>query len=251
MKKTNFRWHHIILRFPNDKNALPCAPWVALADSPAHYLVANEVFWPLLRKYRRQLPLWRFHRMFVPRKDSEFYPTNEFKFKFYSTPKTWRNIDKGIRNNYLVKKLQEKRIITNLESECSSSDSTAAVGSDNDRNWSYAMKEVWPFYIHGVSVAWLRLLRHHYQNLVKESYSMDASSTYFDPEESLKFYHKVSLAVYEDWGRWGCHAFFHHASGVFGYNPILFKRRVKDVRLKKDKKFWKGKNRIISGMVKF
>ena len=241
------RWYHCKLRFLSDteKDIYD----IAKGNSSLHLLVAHKVFWPILRfgKFGDQVYPWRFHRMFIPgnsiNNEGGF---NEFKFKFYTNLDTFKSIKSAILKDKNLKELKEKGILLSKE-VCESPDSNFAIGSDRDKNWSYPIKTIWPYYINGVSIAWI--------NLVDYFYNVSMEECFIESYENMSFPEKVALykGVVKDIEKqfyyYSNHAFFHHATAVFGYAPTRVLFNKESIELKKTGLFGFGK--YIKGNIQF
>jgi hypothetical protein len=69
----------------------------------------------------------------------------------------------------------------------------------------------------GVSSLWLGLINDHIHNSSKASKSIS---------ELLEAYRKVDAKITDNWRIEGQHAFLHHMNAVFGYQPMLIKKRL-------------------------
>ena len=150
--------------------------------------------------------MWRFHRIYVDGIQ------HNFTLKLYcSSSLVTRKFFPAVKRHPLVKTLYNFDMLKGLLVARSDS---YDIKDDHDSTWPMPIKEIWPYYIHGVSRAWLTMVQSYYQKaLVSEEIK--------DPTE-LDFWSKIDLyglvadAIEEDWGRHAKHAMFHHANLLFG-----------------------------------
>ena len=245
-------WHHIIMRFPYEKYEFGIK-WkhrqIVGSDVALHYLAAREVLFSLVQEF--DFSLFRFHRMFVPvdRATKTTEAVNHLKLKFMCTPQQFIQVKKIYFKNLWVKSLTKKKLLKSEVEE--STDSCEMVGSDHDQNWHPYMKEVWPYYIHGVSIAWMRLVNLIYKEVVLEHYFSD--KVIKDPEnlkDNLNLYEWVRGGVLGVWQSNAAHAFFHHTGGIFGYNFMSVRWGYYDYMLESMGFIFKG-TADIYGRVRF
>ncbi len=169
-----------------------------------HLLIANEILVPVLQLFEKEMFLWRIHRMF----DAD-QGMNRFMFKFYGPEYICPDIIEHIKS---YKHYDELKNWTSLELEGFLTQGSE-VRDDNDGNWPDGIKEVWPYYIHGVSRAWLKMI---------EFFSGGAESAVSTNnfEEKVKSYLSINESIDKIWVEWGGHAMLHHLNAVFGYKHI-------------------------------
>jgi len=211
-------YYHIIFHLPfeNDNK-------YSIVDSSIHYLIVEELLFNIVNRYEAIIYPWRLHRMFIKKK------TNEFKFKFYCSKWTFNFIRNKVLSNYSMQELLNKRIIKRVE-YYKYPYGTNEIGSDNDISWDYFIKEIWPYYICGVSKSWVYMIHKIFDKVKKENYLNNCHL--YPLENRLKYYEKVKNEIEWSWINYGNHAFFHHANALFGYKKIRFKRFKKEVKLK-------------------
>jgi hypothetical protein len=169
-------------------------------------LLAHRVVAPVLAQYRDMIELWRFHR-----RAGRDGAGHQFSFIFYATPRTAKRIYTALQADPLLQRLQSVKIVytpihANKEPD---------IESTSDPNWPIVIQKSWPYYIMGVSAMWLDLIA----EIVKENPG--------EPNPSIKelkqYYADISDAVTGLWRTEGQHAFLHHLSAVFGYQPLLIR----------------------------
>lgn len=216
------KWWHVKIDMDTEVKD-EFSPGVFTVDSPLHYLFVMEVFHPILMTYSKDLYLWRFHRQFCSfdegqRLIARAAPIHQFKFKFYCTEETARRVIDMANSGLKKLKKEEKKIFNWFEAE-PSMDSSPVVGSDRDQSWPHRIKLVWPYFIHGVSMAWYKLVINEIEDTVVK--------TFVDPKwldlrlyTRLPIYSATALSVRTLWVRESANPFFHHMNGVFGYQKV-------------------------------
>lgn len=214
------QWHHIIMRFVHDKYDVDYehADKIVGADAGIHYLAAREVLFLLIN--HDFMDLFRFHRMYIsPQQETKgFKAVNHLKLKFMCTPRHFGILKKAYLKNPHRKQLRKQGFLIWEEIE-ESTDSNEHPGSDNDMNWHPFVKDAWPYYIQGVSMAWMKMVDRAYLKVMQEHYfpyNLDPE----DVEGNLAVYQLVRAYMKTIWQSNAAHAFFHHAAGVFGYNWV-------------------------------
>jgi len=241
-------WHQIIISFKTDlKKDFYC---VNTADSPAHLLVAEEIFRKVLDKH--YFKLWRFHRQFVIYKEEyvNVKNRNEFKFKFYASIEKYRDVRKTFEKVMEDTQADIWDIIDNIDFFSCLKDEE--VSDDCDDSWSLIIKQIWPYYINGVSRAWLKAIDELW---IKETRYISEAKDY-DIYQKLNLYKMIAGEIKRNWIKHANDSFFHHANALFGYHGVDVRWYEHDTRLKtyktdikKEKGF--GKKKIVYGEVKF
>ena len=255
MVKRVSNWYHVIFNLCSDKGKDKYE--IAKVDSPVHYLLANEIIFPLILS-EPSIFLWRFHRIFVAKNEHNGKYTNihQFKFKFYIQPHSGGGdkkepsgqviIDKMLKENEgLIGELKKGKVLKVVEA--ANVFSSSRIGSDCDINWHYAMKEAWPYYIHGASRVWMELVKFFYQKVINEDYIDDPLSLSLG--QKLNLYEKVSKAIAALWVDQANHAMFHHINCLFGSLPIWVKWKRERTLLKKSG--FLDKEKLVYGYVVF
>ncbi|MCK4788025.1 MAG: hypothetical protein KAV87_30005 [Desulfobacteraceae bacterium] len=209
MSSANYYWYVIIFRIKmlNSKHKYRR---INQTDSPIHSLIANEIFAPMIEKFQEDIRVWRFHRSFHSAKDS-----HPFRLKFYAVDGMQSKITKYVKSHTLYQKLKKEDLLylkPGKDVICEKLTTDTAIKDDNDPQWSDEIKEIWPYYIHGVSRAWLRMI----QVFADKEKSLPQSSF----EENLDFYDRINRLIEQQWVKWGLHAMLHHLNAVFGYKHI-------------------------------
>ena len=90
--------------------------------------------------------------------------------------------------------------------------------SVSSHHWSPALQRNWPSYIMGVSTLWLGLI---------DDFIADVSTGDDDVFALLEEYREVDSRITTVWRDEGQHAFLHHLSAVFGYEPLLIRKEIR------------------------
>ncbi len=92
-----------------------------------------------------------------------------------------------------------------------------AIEAYSDPSWSLSIQRHWPSYIMGVSAMWLGLIDEMKQfDLVDET----------DIDLLYEQYRAINEYLMLVWYVEGQHAFLHHLSAVFGYQPMLIRKEI-------------------------
>lgn len=195
-------WHHVRLKWH--------WPEEQAADWPLDLLIADRVFSDLITEYQGALPLWRFHR-----RAARDTAGHQFSFIFYGSEVTADAIIEDINNNELVNRLLEKGRLEDVH--VTTPGDASELQATSDSNWPDKLQSVWPMFIMGVSQSWLGLVETHADSPPRLAHrNVDAL---------IRYYSDVNEEVNEVWNQYAQHAFFHHISGVFGYQPVGLRMR--------------------------
>ena len=81
-------------------------------------------------------------------------------------------------------------------------------------NWPESIQNSWPYFIMGVSLMWL--------DLVEQTVDPNELGSRLSVSKRLKYYKEIDNQITALWKHSGRHAFFHHISGLYGYEPLDF-----------------------------
>ena len=169
--------------------------------------IAHQVIIPVFDMYSDSIKLWRFHRR-AARDDTG----HQFSFIFYTTRKTAGNIFQLIEKNALLKQLLKENILEQVSLDNVTKPRRQKIEDTSDKNWSISIQKSWPYYIMGVSTLWLDLL------------NQEIKKSKLDTSKSIQLqqaqYEKINEQLTRQWKEQGKHAFFHHISAIFGYEPL-------------------------------
>ena len=87
----------------------------------------------------------------------------------------------------------------------------------SDPHWSQTLQRNWPSFIMGVSALWLGLIDD--QMATVSTQSLEVSGL-------LESYRQADITITSMWREEGQHAFLHHLSAIFGYEPLLIRREI-------------------------
>ncbi|MCE5335912.1 MAG: hypothetical protein LLG06_15120 [Desulfobacteraceae bacterium] len=183
--------------------------WPSEAESPAWHrdlLVAHRIIEPVIDRFRDSIFLWRFHRRAAPDESG-----HQFSFVFYGTRATARGVFDMIRSNTLVEDMKSSGMLLRDVYDETDRISRPGIEGTSDRSWSAPLQRSWPYFIMGVSMAWLDLI---------EQFAGDGRekpATFADMEV---FYEGINRDIQRTWSAEGGHAFLHHLNALFGYVPV-------------------------------
>ncbi len=168
---------------------------------------------PIIDTTTERLLFWRFHRRAAP-DDSG----HQFSFLFYSDAAALREINAQIQQNPTVHQALKKRIIEHAICDDASQPRRPKISAMSDAKWSPALQKHWPAFIMGVSRLWLGLINEAFKDLPPHEEDFD---------KKLEQTYKAEKTINAMWYKEGQHAFFHHLSAVFGYEPLLIRKAVR------------------------
>ncbi|HFD12674.1 MAG TPA: hypothetical protein ENJ32_09425 [Crenotrichaceae bacterium] len=167
-------------------------------------LVAIEVFAPLLKQYRSDIELWRFHR-----RAGNDTSGHLFSFIFYSSAATAKRIYDDVENNEVLLTLLQEGQLDGVLFDDVSKLSRPHREDTSDKSWPMIIQKSWPDYIMGVSQMWLNLV----ESLAKNNHHLDTVEHYQDVHDKL-----TAL-----WRENGQHVWLHHLNAIYAYNPMLIR----------------------------
>lgn len=176
-------------------------------DFSSNLIIAHQIINPVLENHHQDIKLWRFHRRAA--KDSVGH---QFSFIFYSTPESARKIFQKINSNPISAQLINENIIEKIHLDDPDKPKHPGIEDSSDKNWPVTIQKSWPYYIMGASILWLDLLN---QQAIQEK--LDVSKGITSQQEQYK---KINEKITQQWKAQGKHAYFHHISGIFGYEPL-------------------------------
>lgn len=185
-------------------------PWPEQEPEPdfsTNLMIANEVIAPLLERRAGQFKLWRFHRRAA--RDSAGH---RFSFIFYATPELAEAVYAEIRGDRTFASLERKGVILALHTNDPNAPTRPGLAGASDPDWAPQIQRAWPYFIMGASVMWLDLLQQEIDPAALHAQTTTAAR--------LDYYRGVNDRLTKLWNEQGRHAFFHHLSGIFGYEPI-------------------------------
>jgi len=183
-------------------------------EEPAWYndlIIADRIIAPVLDRYKQDIPLWRFHR-----RAALDQAGHRFSFIFYSTPETARKIYEAIESTALLQEMKSTGVIINITYDDTGRITRPDIDGTSDGQWSQPVRRSWPYFIMGVSRMWLDLI---------DQFAEDGRQKPSSLAEIQASYREIDRNVREAWEKEGGHAFLHHLSAVFGYNPVLINQK--------------------------
>ena len=182
-------------------------------DWAVDHLLAHAVVGPVLKKHIRELSWWRFHRRAVPDKIG-----HQFSFLFYSSSRVSAHVMEEIRQSDVLRQALAARIVEKIIFDDPDKPTRPRIEATSDRRWSPELQRNWPSYIMGVSSLWLGLIED-----VMADVPVDADNL----ATLLEQYRQAEAAVTNMWHREGQHAFIHHLSAIFGYEPLVIRKEIR------------------------
>jgi hypothetical protein len=176
-------------------------------DFSRHLLIADKIFAPALAAHQEHIPLWRFHRRAGRDKAG-----HRLSLILYTDSATAEAFNHSVSSNLLTSWLTERNMIEKTGFHPRSPQEMGQLELTSDPNWPMEIQRSWPYFIMGVSQAWLMLVQEH------SAEGMPTGNV--DYTELLAHYQTVDQRVNTQWRENGQHAYLHHISAIFGYQPI-------------------------------
>lgn len=173
-------------------------------------LIAHRIVAPLVKAYRRDIELWRFHRRFA--KDSMGH---QFSFLFFASAETALRINQQVIVDPVVEQLFSSGTVVEVLTDDVTHNDRRAVGDTSDANWSPVMQDNWPYFIMGASRMWLGMIDQASRHI-----GIEDEPTH---DQLLDHYQKVNNQVTHIWQNESQHALLHHLNAIFGYEPMILK----------------------------
>ena len=176
-------------------------------DFSGHLLIAEQVLLPQIIKHQEALPLWRFHR-----RAGRDGAGHQFSLIFLADEKTATNIGDAIGSDELVAWLKQNGMLENTSLGRRGPEELAKLEETSDPVWPIEMQRSWPWFIMGVSTAWLMQVQD-----ISQRQGLPETATYTELHDH---YRRVSATMDAQWRDFGQHAYLHHLNAVYGYQPI-------------------------------
>lgn len=234
-------WHQITYHLITDRTKDYYN--IISVNSPAHLLLAHDLFYPIIKEFENNIELWRFHRLIILYKEDNLilHSQHEFKFKFYSNIDIFNKIENKVKEYNNINKLIWEIV---KKVECINCLHEDKIKNDKDDKWPLSICTIWPYYINGVSRSWIELIKETMNNIYLVKNISDLTFS-----EKLSHYNLINNKMSQDIIKWGEHAFFHHLNIMFGSNNIDVFWNLKNISLKNYKS--KDKIKYLYGKVKF
>ena len=176
-------------------------------------LIAHRIVSPVLRRYEKDILLWRFHR-----RAARDNVGHQFSFIFRTTAPKAREIYAAIGSDAVLRKLLAKGLVEKVVTDDTGKIARPEIQDTSDRAWSPPLQKAWPYFIMGVSRTWLDLITQYAEAAREKPGSIPAMQ---------EFYSKIDQQVEAAWRNEGGHAFLHHLNALFGYGPVNVSVRKK------------------------
>lgn len=204
LARQSYSWHYLRFRWRWPEGRRP--------DWSRDALIADQVLSEVITRYRDKLPLWRFHR-----RAARTPAGHQFSFIFYAPDAVARAIASEAESHAMTRKLLAAGLLRQVEL---TRPEAAGVGATSDPRWPERLQAAWPMFIMGASQTWLALVESESRKR-RSPVARDG-----DLEAQLEHYRSVSRDVNELWSEYAQHAFFHHLSGIFGYEPVRIRKDI-------------------------
>jgi hypothetical protein len=185
------------LQWPNDKPP----------EFSHHLLIADQIIAPALIEHSENIGLWRFHR-----RAGRDQAGHQLSLIFYAEEETASAIAQSMDGKPLTQWLEGHDLIEATSFSRRTDSELALLEDTSDREWPLEIQRSWPYFIMGVSQTWLVMLQ--------ELSAKDSLSGEVDYEALLAHYQNVDRKLTAQWRDFGQHAYLHHLSAVFGYQPL-------------------------------
>jgi len=172
-------------------------------------LVAHRVILPVLHQFKDDIVLWRFHRR--AKRDETGH---QFSFIFYGGAHTAEKVFDAIRANSVLKAMKASGTIIKACFDDTAQVNKTHVEDTSDPGWPEGVRKTWPYFIMGVSQAWLHMVAHFANDTPDGKMAVSVA-------KMMSFYQNIDVSVEELWREQGGHAFLHHLNGVFGYGEVI------------------------------
>lgn len=179
-------------------------------DFSRHLLIAEQLLLPVIVQYQPQLPLWRLHR-----RAGRGGAGHQFSLIFYSDRLTAAQISEQVESAPLSRWLIENEMIEEIRFVQRSPEELGRLELTSDPAWPIEIQRSWPYFIMGASQTWLML--------VQELSAKNALAGTVDYNKLLLHYEEVNQRMNTLWRENGQHAYFHHLSALFGYQPLVIR----------------------------
>ena len=175
-------------------------------DSFLDPLIADQLLSPVIAQYASKLALWRFHRRW-PEDDTG----HQFSFIFLAPSAVAAAMIAQIGRDPLLNRLEADGYLVEYRAHKTNVEPPSDPAATSDRSWSPVIQREWPKFIMGASRMWLGLVQ--------------TEAARHPGLELYSRYRKVEEVLDKLWYKEGNHAFFHHLSALFGYQPLRVIRR--------------------------
>ena len=175
-------------------------------EAPRWYigtLIGGEVVAPVFARHHRDILIWRVHR----RAGNDDYG-HVFSFIFYSTAAGAQRIYADLDKSPVLHRLRQEGRVTKVAFDDTSRITRPRIEDTSDRHWPLSVQQTWPAFAMGASRMWLDLVG-------------EIADKHADEQDLEQRYIDVQREISGIWAAEGQHAFLHHLSAIFAYQPLL------------------------------
>jgi len=187
-------------------------PSDANANGAVDLFLAHAVVEPVLRAYSERIYWWRFHRRAVRDKLG-----HQFSFLFYAESKVASKIMEDMRQSHFLQRALTEKIIEKTMFSNPDKPARPKIEAMSDPRWSPTLQRNWPSFIMGVSTLWLGLI---------DDAMANTSLKNMDLTRLFEQYRQADVEITSMWREEGQHAFLHHLSAIFGYEPLIIREEI-------------------------
>ena len=195
------RWYSFNFNISWDAQERP-KTWVDI------FIIDTIVREVILQK-KSEILLWRIHRRWA--RDVHGH---ELTFDCFTNEEAASEVEKTIRDSHAFEVLHERGGLVNGLKVIPGETDTR--GLTYKENWPESLKKAWPYYINGCCEMFLHLI-----DALRGGNNVPA-----DISEAEQYYTRVNNELVQIWQHYGSDSFFHHVSGIFGYEPLYAQPRT-------------------------
>lgn len=172
-------------------------------------LIADQVCAPALASVGGQIRLWRFHRRYAPDAIG-----HRLRLRVYTDEASADRLFENVRASSVVQWLESDEWVDSVKMMRRVRPEDPPIARASDADWPPAIQASWPWFIMGVSQAWLVLIK---EVSAEQRYEGTSKWTLLD------HYRKVDESIDGQWRAFGQHAYLHHLNAIFAYEPIVIR----------------------------
>ena len=172
-----------------------------------HLLIADQIIAPVLVEYEENISLWRFHR-----RAARDQTGHQLSLIFYANKATADAVAASMDGKPFTQWLRSQNMIEATRFSRRTREELARLEDTSDQEWPLEIQRSWPYFIMGVSQSWLVM--------VQELSAKNHLSGEVDYNTLLAHYQTVDRTLTTQWRDFGQHAYLHHLSAIFGYQPL-------------------------------
>jgi hypothetical protein len=175
-------------------------------DSYLDALIADQILAPVIAQHQAELELWRFHRRWP-----DDATGHQFSFIVFARAPLVARLSARIKHDPILRRLETDGHLVEFRTDAVKPDRATDPAATSDTSWPPDVQREWPKFIMGASRMWLGLV----QSAAAKHGGLDL----------YERYQAVEVSLDELWFEEANHAFFHHLSALFGYQPVRVIRR--------------------------